>query len=249
MPSPSLRPPGPARDDAPLGGRAPLSAMQEDAVTGADRRRDAAHIAAHELRHDVQVAYDLLDELTEDERGGGHRTRLLAQRLRRSLERLETDIDRLLIDAGGDLDTLRREPTNLGQLVRRVVHAHPTGQQPIDVRSDDVLFNLDPVKVERILDNLLANALVHTPSGCPVRVSAEAEPGGATLVVEDEGPGLSDEERERLLVVGDEPPAEGGMGLWIAIRFARLHGGDVRIERRPSGRGARFAVWLPARGG
>jgi signal transduction histidine kinase len=213
-----------------------------------DRQRDAAHIAAHELRHDVQVAYELLDELLADEREGGAHVRQLTQRLRRSLERLEADIDRLLLDAGGDLDTLRREPTNLGQLVMRVVHAHPTGHQPVDVSAADVLFNLDPVKVERILDNLLANALVHTPDDCPIRVIAEVEPGGATLVVEDEGPGLSDAQRERLLAIGDEPPVEGGMGLWIVVRFARLHGGDVRIEQPASGRGARFTVWLPAQG-
>lgn len=211
------------------------------------RRRDAAHIAAHELRHDLQAAYALLDDLSAPDSGPDERRRA-AERLRRSLERLEADIDRLLLDAGGDLDTLRREPTNLRQLVQRVVQAHPTGRQPIDVQVSEVLFNLDPVKVERILDNLLANALEHTPGTCPVRVIAEAEPGGATLVVEDEGPGLDESARERLLAIGDEPPEGAGMGLWIVVRFARLHGGDVRIEQPASGRGARFVVWLPAQG-
>lgn len=211
-------------------------------------RRDAAHIAAHELRHDLQVTYELLDELTDDQRSQGPEQHSLVQRLRRSLERLEADIDRLLLDAGGDLDTLHRQPTNLGQLVMRVVQAHPTGRQPVEVQAADVLFNLDPVKVERILDNLLANALVHTPDDCPVRVIAEVEPGGATLIVEDEGPGVAEPDRERLLAVGDSPPEGAGMGLWIAVRFARLHGGDLRIEDPDSGRGARFRVWLPAQG-
>lgn len=213
---------------------------------GAQKRRDAAHIAAHELRHDVHVAYKLLDELAEDQRGSGRRQRLLSQRLRGSLERLEADIDRLLLDAGGDLDSLRRQPTNLGQLVMRVVRAHPTGHQPVDVQVADVLVNLDPVKVERILDNLLANALVHTPEDCAVRVVADVEPGGVTLVVEDDGPGLSEDDRQRLLALGDIAHEDGGMGLWIVVRFARLHGGDLHIEEPASGRGARFVVWLPA---
>lgn len=212
------------------------------------RRRDAALVAAHELRHDIQVVYELLDELLADERAGGADVRQFNQKLRRSIERLETDVEQLLIDAGGNLDTVRREPTNLGQLVMRVVHAHPTGHQPVDVTAADVLFNLDPVKVERILDNLLANALVHSPHDRRVRVVAQVEPGGATLVVEDEGPGLSETQREQLLAVGDEPPLDGGMGLWIVARFARLHGGDVRMEQPDSGRGARFTVWLPAQG-
>lgn len=214
------------------------------------RRRpdDAAHIAAHELGHDVQLAVQLLDELgavMSNDTAGGRRQ--LTLQLRRSLERLKRDIGRLLLDHGGDLDTLHREPTNLGQLVMRVVYAHPTGRQPIDVDAAPVVFNVDAVKCERILDNLLANALTHTPDDCPVRVRATVEPGGATLIVEDEGPGLPDVDREALLAVDDEPP-EDRMGLWIVVHFARLHGGDVHIEQPPSGNGARFVVWLPSQG-
>lgn len=212
------------------------------------RRHDAAHVAAHELHHDVQAAQDLADELADETRAAAtDRVRLLADRLRRSLDRLEQDIDRLVVDRGGDLDTLRREPTNLGQLVHRVVDAHPTGRHPVEVAAAPVAFNLDRVKVERILDNLLANALTHTPPDCPVRVSASAQPGGATLVVEDEGPGVPDDLRDAVLAEDQEPREGLGMGLWIVVRFARLHGGDVAIEQLQTGRGARFVVWLPAR--
>lgn len=211
------------------------------------RRDDAALVAAHELRHDVRVARDLLEQVRATDRDEADR-RALGDQLGESLLRLERDIEQLLLDGGGDLDRLERRPTNLGQLVMRVVRAHPSGSQPLEVSAPPVVFNLDPVKVERILDNLLANALVHTPDTCPVRVEVSVEPGGATLSVEDEGPGLPDAKRRVLRAVGDEPPDGDGVGLWIVRRFARLHGGELRIEEPTSGRGARFVVWLPAQG-
>lgn len=212
------------------------------------RRDDAALVAAHELRHDVRAARDLLEQMEAQHGEDASRRDAVRDQLRESLARLERDIEELLIEGGGDLDRLERRPTNLGQLVMRVVRAHPTGKQSLDVTAPPVVFNLDPVKVERILDNLLANALVHTPDDCPVRVQVSVEPGGATLAVEDEGPGLSDAELRALRAAGDEPPEDEGVGLWIVRRFARLHGGDLRIDEPTSGRGVRFVVWLPAQG-
>ncbi|MEX0658379.1 MAG: HAMP domain-containing sensor histidine kinase [Egibacteraceae bacterium] len=211
-------------------------------------RFDAAQVAAHELRHDLHTAHTVLQELTAAviAHTDVSEPRQLIQQLRSSLERLDADIDGLLLQRAGGLDTLQREPTNLGQLVLRVVHAHPTGRQPVDVDVAPVVFNLDAVKVERILDNLLTNALVHTPGDCPVRVRAVVEPGGATLEVEDDGPGLSEADRQTLLRGHDDPPEGRGMGLWIVERFARLHGGELRVEPGASGRWARFVVWLPA---
>lgn len=212
------------------------------------RRSVVAQIAAHELRHDAQVARRLVEGLMAAPDGADATRRRIEQQLHRAIERLEQDIDRLLVHHGGDLDTLERRPTNLASLVHRVVQAHPTGRQPVDVDVTPVVANVDPVKVERILDNLLANALLHTPPDCPVRVGVSLEPGGVVLFVEDHGPGLSPDDRDALLDAGESPPA-GGMGLWIVVRFARLHQGDVRIDVPAPGHGARFTVWLPAVGG
>jgi signal transduction histidine kinase len=69
----------------------------------------------------------------------------------------------------------------------------------------------------------------------------------ARVVVEDEGPGVSDELRGRLFLPFASSKASGGLGLALARRFARLHGGDVGHEPRPGG-GSRFLVWLPLQG-
>lgn len=207
---------------------------------------DVTAVAAHELRHDGHVATDLHAELMQRLRADGQPPEViqLGHQLGRALDRLVDDVDRLLEGYGGELHILRREPTHLGDLILRVVHAHPTGDHTVDVDAAPVVINVDPVKVERIVDNLLANALVHTPDGCPVRLHAQVEPGGVQLVVEDDGPGLSPADADRFLTVSEHPP-ESGMGLWIVSRFAALHGGDAQFERLPAG-GARFVVRLPA---
>jgi two-component system, OmpR family, sensor kinase len=212
----------------------------------------AAHVAAHELDHDAQAALTITDQLAAAQHAGDtDAAEELLARLRRALQRLQRDISALLSERGGDLDTLRREPVNIGQLIHRIVDAHPSGKHDIHVQAaSSMMLNADPVKLERIVDNLLANALTHTPPDSPVRISVNAVPGGAELTVEDEGPGLDDELAQRIFQPEHDrpPPLEGaGMGLWIVGRFARLHGGHVTVEPGPDGRGAHFRVWLPAR--
>lgn len=210
---------------------------------------DEAHIAAHELGHDTDVAIDLVDELAAArEQGDEAAVDLHLQRLRRVLDRLRQDTSRLVAGRGGHLATVQRQPTNLATLVRRVVSAHPSGRHPIDTNLASVVLNVDPLKVERIVDNLLHNALRHTPPHCPVEIDLRAAPVGALLVVEDEGPGLPDHLCDALTRDSDDPDAfAGAVGLWLVRRFARLHGGDLSVQPNVHGRPARFEVWLPAR--
>lgn len=212
---------------------------------------DEAHIAAHELGHDAQTAIDLVDELAAArEQYDKAAADLHLQRLRRALQRLQQDTERLVAGRGGDLAAVRRQPTNLATLVRRVVSAHPSGRHPIDTNLASMVLNVDPLKVERIVDNLLHNALRHTPPHCPVRINLTAAPVGARLVVEDEGPGLPDHLSDALARDTDDPEAfPGAVGLWLVRRFARLHGGDLSVQPNVHGWPARFEVWLPARGG
>lgn len=211
---------------------------------------DAAHIAAHELRHDAQAATEIVDELAAARaRGDDAATDQLIERLRRSLQRLQQDTDRLVAGRGGDLASLRRQPTNLASLIRGVVAAHPSGHHPIDMDLAAVILNVDPIKVERIVDNLLSNALRYSPAACPVRIGMSAAPVGALLVVEDDGPGLPADLRDALANTDDPDAFAGAVGLWLVLRFARLHGGDLTVAQNAGGGYARFEVWLPARGG
>jgi two-component system, NtrC family, sensor histidine kinase HydH len=109
---------------------------------------------------------------------------------------------------------------------------------------------VDPPKVERIVENLIANALKHTPEGTPIWVMAGREDGGAMITVEDAGSGVPQEVRADIFKPfrqgPDVPLHSPGMGVGLALvaRFAQLHGGRAWLEDRPGG-GSSFKVFLP----
>jgi signal transduction histidine kinase len=98
--------------------------------------------------------------------------------------------------------------------------------------------------------NLVLNALDATPRGGRVRLALRAAGGEAELRVEDEGPGVAPELRERVFepFFSTKPDAPGGLGLAISRRIAEEAGGALRLEDAPGG-GSCFALRLPlARG-
>ncbi|MEV6314769.1 HAMP domain-containing sensor histidine kinase [Streptomyces sp. NPDC051776] len=113
----------------------------------------------------------------------------------------------------------------------------------------------DDVRLARVLTNLVSNALRHTPAGTSVtvRIGTDEKAGQAVVEVADTGPGVPEEEAERVFDrfhrVGDgRDRASGGTGLGLSIVAAIVtaHGGSVRCLRTPGG-GATFEVRLPLR--
>jgi signal transduction histidine kinase len=161
-----------------------------------------------------------------------------------------------LVDDLLDLDRLRRgqlqperEPTDVGALADRLAQELPSlSGHPVRIESETgLLVDVDTSKVERIVENLLNNAARHTPAGTPIQVVVVEEDQGIVVVVEDEGPGVPDEDKDEIF----EPFRQGegarggvGIGLSLVKRFAELHGGTARVEDRNGG-GARFVVILP----
>jgi PAS domain S-box-containing protein len=165
-------------------------------------------------------------------------------------------LDRLLSDLL-DLDRLsrgivepRRRATDVGALVRQVVAAAEF-DRPVEVAAEAVVIAVDPAKIERIVENLVANAVRHTDPGTPIWVRVYAEDAGAVIAVEDAGPGVPSELQEAIF----EPFRQGlsnrahspgvGIGLSLVARFAELHGGRAWVQDREGG-GASFRVYLPA---
>jgi two-component system OmpR family sensor kinase len=97
--------------------------------------------------------------------------------------------------------------------------------------------------------NLLENALRHTPPGTQIRVCTGASDGQATLVVEDDGPGVPPELAptlfERFVRGAGDRGGSFGLGLAIVKAVAESHGGSVVLESAENGGGARFVVRLP----
>jgi signal transduction histidine kinase len=125
------------------------------------------------------------------------------------------------------------------------------GRRP-QVVAQPVTVSLDPGKVERIIENLLANAARHTPPDTPVwvRVEHPATGDGVLLAVEDAGAGVPAELRDSVFEPFRQGPgtpthAPGvGIGLTLVARFAELHGGRAWVEERPGG-GSSFRVLIP----
>jgi signal transduction histidine kinase len=109
----------------------------------------------------------------------------------------------------------------------------------------------DPGRLEQVFENLLSNAIQHSRAGATVRVRKAAgdaaPPGSVACLIEDEGPGIPEQDLARVF----EPffsRRRGGTGLGLAIvqRIVDDHGGSVRAANRPTG-GAVFTVLLPLR--
>ena len=124
----------------------------------------------------------------------------------------------------------------------------------MELELEAVEANVDAPKVERIVDNLLANAFRHTPAGAEVRVRVASGDGGAVISVDDRGPGIGPDEREAIFEIfrrGSAGIASGrgtGVGLALVAQFAALHGGRAWVEDNPGG-GASFRVFLPSSSG
>ncbi len=165
-------------------------------------------------------------------------------------------LDRLVNDLL-DLDRLSRgiveptlRPTDLGALIRNLVgESDLIAERRVNLEAQPVTIAVDPAKVERIVENLLANTGRHTPRDTQVWVRVEPMGSGALIVVEDDGPGVPEDERERIFepfLQGSSPADHSpgvGVGLTLVARFAELHGGRAWVQDRPGG-GASFRVYL-----
>jgi signal transduction histidine kinase len=184
----------------------------------------------------AQTREQIVDHLTEE-----------ARRLERLLTDL-LDLDRL---RGGFAGASFR-PTDLGRLVAEVAAEYESDARTVALEVQSVEAEVDAPKVERIVDNLVANAFRHTPPGSEVRVRLVPADGGALICVDDRGPGVGDHERDSIFEIfrrGEAGLASGrgtGVGLALVAQYAGLHGGRAWVEDNPGG-GASFRVFLPER--
>jgi PAS domain S-box-containing protein len=169
----------------------------------------------------------------------------------RKLERLLgdlLDLDRLQRGIVGP----QRRAVDLATLIATgVAETENPARRRIEVDVEPATVSVDAAKVERILENLLSNALRHTPPGARIWVRARADDGGCTIVVEDDGPGVPDGFKDAVFEPFRQAPGSSsghapgvGIGLSLVRRFAELHGGRAWVADREGG-GASFHVRLP----
>jgi two-component system OmpR family sensor kinase len=166
------------------------------------------------------------------------------------LNRLISDLlDLSRLDQG--VLSLDVQPVELAKLAKEVADTLATPDNPVHVDGgQQVLVAADIDRVRQCLENLISNAIQHSPRGAPVSVlmgretRAEGEVG--RVEVRDQGPGIPEAILPRIFERFTAGPGSGGLGLglYLARRIAVAHGGDL-TARSPPGKGAQFTLRLP----
>ncbi|MFC7070529.1 PAS domain-containing sensor histidine kinase [Halobaculum lipolyticum] len=204
---------------------------REELERANERLEAFADVVSHDLRNPLGVAQGYL-AMNEDALPPDHYAAIAD-----ALDRMEVLIDGLLTNARVESRGVDLRPVDLRRVVeacwRNVVSADATLHNDVDVT-----IAADELQLARLLENLFRNALDHGTDG--VAITVGALPDGFT--VEDDGPGIPDDERADVFDAGYSTSTHGtGLGLAIVERVVESHGWDVRVTEAPTG-GARFEI-------
>ncbi len=219
-----------------------------------DSRRELVAWASHDLRTPLANMQAMLEALEDGLAGPEEYVPALREQVRVLSQLVEDLFELARIDAGVLTLELRQLP------VAPVVSSSLRGVEAearlrhVRLASDveeGLTARFAPEKVERVLMNLLTNALRHTPNDGAVAIRVEPVAGEVQVAVEDTGEGLDQEARARMFERfwrGDRSRTTRGAGLGLAIArgLVEAHGGRIWAEDREGG-GARICFTLPAR--
>jgi signal transduction histidine kinase len=218
-------------------------------------RREFIANASHELRTPLFSLAGFLELMADEELDTKTQVEFMAT-MREQVERLTKLATELLdlsrLDAGRL--TVENEPIDLGSLAETLAeefHAVALSTEhalAVNGTHIDVSALGDEERVLQIGRILVENALIHTPSGTPVRLGTARRNGSALLMVEDDGPGIPPEHStqifDRFYRLEGSVASGSGLGLAIARELAELMGGSVELDSTP-GR-TLFSLVLPA---
>ncbi|KYG06783.1 hypothetical protein BE21_32795 [Sorangium cellulosum] len=250
---------------APQGG---LDELREIAVAfnemaealAEQRRRQLGLLAsvAHDLRNPLAALKLTVDRLRPD------RPLPPEERLRPMLARIGKEAarcDHMLTDLmdiarieGGEIE-LRHETRDACEIAREVVELYRPTATAHEIRlslpDEAVPLRCDPVRIEQVLNNLVANAIKYSPQGGAVQVAVAREGAEVTIAVADQGVGIAAEDQRRLFERYWRAPSSRcvapgvGLGLWAARRIAEAHGGRIDVTSA-AGEGSTFTLRLPS---
>jgi two-component system, OmpR family, sensor kinase len=226
------------------------------AVRSEERMRRFVADASHELRTPLTSVRGLAEYATQQGEGASREELLrLMGLITHEADRMGRLVADLLMlarfDAGRPLD---RRPVELASLAAEAVErARVTDpSRPITLAAaEPVIIDADQERLRQVIDNLIGNAIQHTPSGSPVTVTVSGGAGRAELTVADHGPGMTAQQASRVFerfyrTDGARTRERGGagLGLSIAASLAAAHGGEITVDTAP-GQGAAFRLRLP----
>ncbi|MFF1903379.1 ATP-binding protein [Kitasatospora sp. NPDC058218] len=241
--------------------RLAVVAAEVEPIKAADRMRTALLAAvSHDLRTPLAAALASIGSLRSPdvEFSAEDQAELLAT-ADESLVKLTRLVDNLLdmsrLQAGAL--TLHLAETHLDEILPRALDTLPDPYAP--VQSLDLTFDIeegvpavlvDPPLLERVLANVIANALRHNAPGAPVLVTASHYRDQVEIRVIDRGPGIAPEDRDRVFLpfqrLGDTDNTTGvGLGLALSRGLTEAMGGSLEVEDTPGG-GTTMLLTLPA---
>lgn len=242
-----------ARED----GEARALASEARALDSEDRMRRFVADASHELRTPLTSVKGLAEfYLQQRETASRAEVARLMGGIQQEAARMGRLVDDLLLLARFDEDRpLDTHPVDLASVaaeaVRSTLAVQPGRSLALLAAPEPVIVSADAARLRQIIDNLISNALQHTPPGTPVTVTVADGAGHGELTVADTDPGLSAEQASRVFerfyrTDRARSRASGGTGLGLSIVAALVaaHGGTVTVDTAP-GCGAAFCIRLP----
>jgi signal transduction histidine kinase len=219
-----------------------------------EARRQLVAAASHDLRTPLASLRLLVESIEDGVATGETRDRYLAE-IRTHVALLSDLIDDLFelsrIEAGDISWTLRQ--VELGELIGDTVAAMraPAAERGVRIAAElppgEVVAEANAEKLQRVLFNLIQNAIRHTPADGSVTVRARADGNGVEVEVADDGEGVSAGDGERVFEAfyrGDAARGEDGAGLGLAISRAivEAHGGRIWLEEGSPGTRVHFTL-------
>jgi signal transduction histidine kinase len=223
-----------------------------------EQHNEFLNIAAHDLKNPITSIIGFADILIEEETSGPQTAEFL-ELMRDSALRMATTISQLQDTEMLDSGTLILRPVreNLAAMIRDVLSRNEVQAAAKQIRVEfdfptELYCDVDPDYMPRVIDNLVSNAIKYSPRGSSVQVRLGTRSGSVRLEVADQGPGLTEDDMQRVfgkLQRLSARPTGGesstGLGLYIVHTLVNLHGGTIHVESSP-GHGAAFIVHLPS---
>jgi two-component system CheB/CheR fusion protein len=210
-------------------------------------------MVSHELRTPLTVITGAI-QTALDKRISREDLRELLTEAHSSSEALAAILDNLLElsrDQAGRL-TLDKKLTNLSEIIRNTVdkihRQNPERKAIVDISNKIPPLLVDPIRLERIIYNLVENAFKYSAEGTEVRVFTRQEKGELVVGVSDHGAGLSTQEQKKLFEpferLGTTSKKGIGLGLMVCKRLVEAHGGHIWVESK-RGEGSTFLFTIP----
>lgn len=253
----SQRVPVKGKDELATLGNA-FNTMAESLENAQENRKAMTADIAHELRTPLAIQRAILEAIQDGVYPLDHEQMQHVYEQNQSLTRLVDDLRTLALADAGELK-LEKVDTDICKLVERTIDRFQSQatQKGIHLKLEKcgdvqtVYADIDPFRIEQVLNNLISNALRYSPAGSTVTGMVDEQGSDIAITIRDQGDGIPKEEMEHIFerfYRGDRSRSrsEGGTGLGLAIarQLARAHNGDLTVRNHPEG-GAEFILRLP----